>query len=376
MTGAAPTPIAVNLLWCVPGRVGGSEEYLVRQLLGLTDVGREFAATLYCLDAFVDAHPDLVARVAVETAPIDGTNRARRVAVEHTWLARRTSAAALVHHGGGTVPARPTRPVVLTIHDLQWLTYPEYVAPVKRRYLQWTVPRSVHRADVVVVPTEYVRASVIDAFDADPKAVVVVPHGVEADLGARVASDGELRRRYALGDRPYVVHPAITHPHKGHRFLLDLLATRWRNDDVSLVLLGGAGAADAAVASAVTELGLEDRVVRPGRVPAADRDGLIIGAEALVFPSEYEGFGAPVIEAMTLGTPVIASDRAALPEVVGDAGLVLPLDLDAWSGALDTVRDNGPQLVAAGHERVESYTAARSGAALADAYRFALKAAR
>ncbi len=380
MTDGAPSAssiaVGVNLLWCVPGRVGGSEEYLVRQLLGLTEGDSGFAPTLYCLDSFVDAHPDLVARVAVETASIDGTNRARRVAAEHTWLARRTGDVALVHHGGGTVPARPVQPVLLTIHDLQWLTYPDYVAPVKRRYLRWAVPRSVGRAAAVAVPTEYVRTSVIDAFGADPDRVVVVPHGVEADLGTHVADDAELRARYALGERPYVVYPAITHPHKGHRFLLDVLATRWRDDDVTMVLLGGRGAGDEAVASAVTDLGLDDRVVRPGRVPAADRDGLLIGAEALVFPSEYEGFGAPVIEAMTLGTPVIASDRAALPEVVGDAGLVLPLDLDAWSGALATVRAERSRLVAAGHARAQAYTAARSGTALAAAYRRALDVAR
>ena len=70
---------------------------------------------------------------------------------------------------------------------------------------------------------------------------------------------------------------------------------------------------------------------------AADRDGLLAAAEALVFPSEYEGFGAPVLEAMALGTPVICSDRTALPEVAGDAALVLPLELDAWKGALDEV---------------------------------------
>ena len=77
--------------------------------------------------------------------------------------------------------------------------------------------------------------------------------------------------------------------------------------------------------------------MRPGRVSDADRDGLIAGAEALVFPSEYEGFGAPVLEAMALGTPVVCSDRAALPEVAGDAALVRPLDPDAWEGALDEV---------------------------------------
>ena len=94
--------------------------------------------------------------------------------------------------------------------------------------------------------------------------------------------------------------------------------------------------------------------------------------EALVFPSEYEGFGAPVIEAMTLGTPVLASDRAALAEVVGDAGLVRPLVVDAWIDALDTVRTRRADLVAAGNVRAAAFTTAASGDALADAYRLAL----
>ena len=78
-------------------------------------------------------------------------------------------------------------------------------------------------------------------------------------------------------------------------------------------------------------------MIRPGRVTDADRDGFIAAAEALVFPSEYEGFGAPVLEAMSLGTPVVCSDRAALPEVAGDAALVRPLTVEAWATALDEV---------------------------------------
>ena len=88
-----------------------------------------------------------------------------------------------------------------------------------------------------------------------------------------------------------------------------------------LVLLGGRGGADAERRRGrSSRVGVGDRVVRPGRVSAADRDGLIALAEALVFPSEYEGFGAPVLEAMALGTPSSCSDQAALPEVAGDAG--------------------------------------------------------
>ena len=100
-----------------------------------------------------------------------------------------------------------------------------------------------------------------------------------------------------------------------------------------------------------------------------DRNGLIRMAHALVFPSEYEGFGAPVIEAMQIGIPVVTSDRACLPEVVGDAGLVLSLQEDLWAGVPDMVRHRRTELVQRGIERVGRFTIDASGAALADAYR-------
>ena len=113
----------------------------------------------------------------------------------------------------------------------------------------------------------------------------------------------------------------------------------------------------------IERLELGPRVVRPGRVPDAHRDGLIALADALVFPSEYEGFGAPVVEAMALGTPVIGSDQAALAEVIGDAGIVLPREPEAWADALDVLTRRGIELRAAGRRRAASFTAERSGAA-------------
>ena len=108
----------------------------------------------------------------------------------------------------------------------------------------------------------------------------------------------------------------------------------------------------------------------------ADRDGLVAHATALVFPSEYEGFGAPVVEAMALGTPVVCSDQPALADVVGDAGLVLPLDLEAWADALEVVTDRSDELRAAGLGRAEEFTTERSGEALAAAYELALQVGR
>jgi glycosyltransferase involved in cell wall biosynthesis len=214
----------------------------------------------------------------------------------------------------------------------------------------------------------------LDAYRIAPERVVVVPHGV--DVPTEITDEATVRERYGLDDRPFVIYPALTHPHKNHRFLLDLLAGPWRDPELALVLLGGRGLAEDDVAGEIAALDVGKRVIRPGRVPAADRDGLLAAAEALVFPSEYEGFGAPVIEAMALGTPVICSDRAALPEVAGDAGLVRPLQLDAWAGALDEVRRRHDELVATGRERATNYTAAASGAALAAAYRLTASTGR
>ncbi len=367
------TQLAVNLLWCVPGDVGGSEDYLVRQLIGLAGRPRPFVPTLYCLPAFVGAHPELAEHFPMVAAGISGARRPHRVLAENTWLARRTRKADVVHHGGGTVPTVHPGSIVLTIHDLQYLTHPEYLTPVKRRYLSSAIPRSIRQAAVITVPTQYVRSTVIGRFDVDPLRVRVVPHGVEPELGTDAADPSELRHRYGLGSGPILVFPAITHPHKGHRFLLEVMTAHWTDPDLRLVLLGGEGMAEAEVRATIDGLGLADRVVRAGRVPASDRDGLIAMADALVFPSEYEGFGAPVVEAMALGTPVICSDQAALAEVVGDAGLVLPRTPDAWADALGDVESRRDELIAAGHRRALSYTSDASGAALADAYRAALE---
>lgn len=357
--------VAVNLLWCRPGRVGGSEEYLARQLDGLARVAPEIELSLFTGRDWPSAHPQLADRVAA-TCNWAGSRPARLVA-EAMWLRHRSRAADLVHHGGGTVPPAARRPHVVTVHDLQYRSFPHYFSPLRRRYLDTMLPRSVRHAAVVTVPSEYVASTVVEAFGVAADRVVVVPHGIEPPT-APLPDAADLRRRYALGARRLVVFPAITHRHKGHRFLLDVAATRWP-DDVAIVLLGGAGAADDDVAAAIDELHLGARVIRPGRVPSADRDGLIAIAEALVFPSEYEGFGAPVIEAMTVGTPVISSDRAALPEVVGDGGLVLPLERDAWGGALDTIAADRPHWIAAARRRAAAFTIEQSGAALATAYR-------
>ncbi|MFM8643760.1 MAG: glycosyltransferase, partial [Actinomycetota bacterium] len=117
----------------------------------------------------------------------------------------------------------------------------------------------------------------------------------------------------------------------------------------------------------------DNQVRLVGRLNDADRDGLLAMSAALVFPSSYEGFGAPIIEAMALGTPVIASDQTALPEVVGSAGQVVHLDVDAWATAVDDAVRRRAEWVGRGRERANEFRLIDSGRDLDAAYRHILQ---
>lgn len=366
--------IAVNMLWCVPG-VGGSEEYLLRQLRGTTENTHDFTIEVFVPKGFTQRRPGMARDLRFIEAPSTCQRRVVRIVLEHTWLAWRTRSHALVHHGGGTVPKVGKRSTVVTLHDVQWTTYPEYVAPVKLRYLRRVVPSSLKRARRIAVPSHFVASTLVDNFALDQRKISVVRHGVEADVLVDKTAETELRQRWSLENARVLVYPAITHPHKNHLFLLQLMSdgvAPWNDESLKIVFAGSPGSCEEQVRQFISSHNLDGRVVMPGRISSRDRNGILAMAEAMVFPSQYEGFGAPLIEAMHLGAPIIASDCASIPEVVGDAGVIAPLDTASWARALHRVRDEHDELIQRGHERAQQFTTATSGAEILQVYRDAL----
>jgi alpha-1,3-rhamnosyl/mannosyltransferase len=374
--------VGVNLLWLVPGAVGGSEEYTIRCLVALAEcLTPTVEVRLFALDRLAEAHPGLLDAFETVLLPMSGQRRAVRVAAESSWLATqsRRHRLDLLHHAGGVVPLVHTVPAVLTIHDLQPLVIPENFSRVKLAYLRAMLPRSARAARLVITPGEHSARSVIDLLGVPPDRVMTVSSGIEVqpDRHPDPAEVERVRRAYGVPG-PYFVYPARTYPHKNHLMLLrafaDLLAT---HPDTSLVFTGGPGLAEASTVTEIARLGLTDRVKRLGRVPRADVDALIDGATALTFPSVFEGFGIPPLEAMAQGCPVIAANATALPDVVGGAGIVLdpyrPVD---WTRSMIELLDQPArraELRAAGLVRAAHFDWRRSGNALEQAYRRALE---
>jgi glycosyltransferase involved in cell wall biosynthesis len=371
--------VGVNLLWLVPGVVGGSEEYTVRLLAAVARrPPGDLRLRLYARRELAAAHPGVLDGFETVTAPRTLGAKPARVAVEHTWLARVSRGDDLVHHAGGVVPVVRSTPTVLTVHDLQPFDLPDHFSPVKRRWLHLMVPRSVRAARLVLAPSRFTAARLVDRLRAEASRVRVVPHGhdrVEPGPPPPDVAD-RLARRYGR----FILYPAIAYPHKRHLDLLDAFARlAAERPELSVVFTGGPAQESASIEDWCRSCGLGPRVHRLGRVPAGELDHLLRAAVAVAVPSEYEGFGNPALEAMARGTPVVVADAGSLPEVVADAAAIVPArDPAALAVALAGVLDDparAADLAARGPRRAAHFDDGSAADALVDSYRVALDAA-
>jgi glycosyltransferase involved in cell wall biosynthesis/SAM-dependent methyltransferase len=254
----------------------------------------------------------------------------------------------------------PDVPVVSVIYDLQYAAYPQFFSPDDEAGRERTFLTAARTAQRLVCISEFTRQTVLAQGKVPPGRTATVHISLPTRL-SRAAPEAvaAVRSRMGLGQARYFLYPANYWPHKNHRMLLTalgMLAAARPGDDLRLVLTGADTGLREELGQAVTRLGLGGRVVFAGYVPDAELSALLTGATALVFPSLYEGFGMPLVEAMAVGTPIVCSDVTSLPEVGGEAALYFdPKRPDTIVAALTRLLDEpglAETLVARGKERL------------------------
>jgi len=231
---------------------------------------------------------------------------------------------------------------ILTVHDLSFLVHPECAEPSLARYLSRAVPRSLERADVVLADSESTKRDLTSLLGTPEEKVRVVYGGVNPSF-RRVtdkAALDDVRRRYDIIEGPFIFGLGTTEPRKNLGRLISAYAllVRESTPDAKLLLAGGKGWLYQDLFDQIEKLKLTQDVRFLGYIPDADLPALLTLADVFAFPSLYEGFGLPPLEAMACGTPVVASDTSSLPEVLGEAAVtVSPTDDVALAQAIDRV---------------------------------------
>ncbi|MCU1462338.1 MAG: hypothetical protein JWO37_2413 [Acidimicrobiales bacterium] len=281
----------------------------------------------------------------------------------------------VVHGTNFVVPPTRNAAAVVTIHDLTPVRYPELCRRDTLAYPD-LVRRALRRGAWVHTPSRAVADEVVELLGADPERVVAIPSGVP--MASELAA-GDVALMRAPAGPPYLCTVGTVEPRKDHVSLVRAFdAVAGDHPDLRLVIAGPDGWGAEQLAAAVARSPYRDRIERRGWVPEDERTALVRGAVAFVFPSVYEGFGYPPLEAMAEGVPVVATSAGALPEVLGDAALlVAPGYPDALAGAITRLLDDGglrERLIEAGRMRVARYSWTAFSRGLADLYRRAAAA--
>jgi glycosyltransferase involved in cell wall biosynthesis len=344
--------IGVNALYLIPGGVGGTEIYLRELLAALasTETTNE-----YYVFTNLETGQDLTPRQANfhwKPQAVHAAFRPARILWEQTVLPLEVWRYSLdvLFNPGFTAPLLTRCPLVTTFHDLQHKRFPEYFRWFDLPFWKFLLWAAAHRSRRLIAVSEATRSDLLHFYRINGERVTVIPHGANPAFFTLNRSHTE----------DYLLCVSTLHPHKNIERLVRAYARKPRAQ--KLILAGLRGFQTSAIEALIAELGVADRVTIPGWLPREGLMRLYEKAHAFVYPSTFEGFGMPVLEAMASGIPVACSDIPALREVAGDDGAVLffdPLNENAIVAALDRIATDAElrrKLAAAGPERARPFT--------------------
>ena len=295
------------------------------------------------------------------------------VPVPYAWFFGKND---LTHFFNYIVPPFTGGKTVVTVHDMVYKAFPETVRGRTKHMLDMGLVPSMKRADRIVTDSEFSRSEIVKYYPEFAEKIRVVPCGVDSTRFHHVADTRQVdavRAKYGIGER-YFLYLGTLEPRKNLVRLINAYAEYAKNCDTpaQLVLAGGKGWLYDEIFSRVQEMRLENHVIFTQYIAEADLCALMSGALAFTFPSLYEGFGMPPLEAMACGTPVLVSDAASLPEVTGESAVIVKAEDEAsiTAGLCRLHEDSAlrERLSREGFERARDFTWERSAALLYQVY--------
>ncbi len=352
-------------------RIGIDVTALPTQLFGAGNYIVNLTRTLIRVDPthdyFVFSKPQQVELFAgrgyAQVVQVSLPTRIHRIAWEQTgfpWLIRKYQLD-VVHSPHYTLPVFAPCAKVVTFHDMTFFLHPEVHLLYKEIFFRGIIPLSARRADALIAISQNTRTDIMRILPVNPKKLFTIPIGIEPIFcPATPAKQSEILRKYDL-PADFILYVGNLEPRKNLPRLLRAFATLVRRGlPHSLVLVGSRGWMDEEIFATLRELNLGHRVYLPGYIPQADLPIFYSAASVFVYASRYEGFGLPVLEAMACGAPVITSNVASMPEIAGDAGILINPDreeelTDAIARVL-TDADLAARLSRAGLERARGFS--------------------
>ncbi len=269
----------------------------------------------------------------------------------------------LFHSPNFILPPVKQAKTLLTVHDLSFIRHPQGAVDSLRRWLEKVVPRSLARADHILADSASTRQDLIELFNLDPETITVVGAGVEERFQPVTAPDqlAAVRQRYRLPpDVPFILSLGTLEPRKNFTGLIKAYNESPVHQSHHLVIAGGKGWLYDEIFAAATASPVRERIHFTGFVADADLPALYSLADIFAYPSHYEGFGIPVIEAMACGTPVVCANNSSLPEVAGQAALqITATDTAALAAALHQLASDASlrqKVIAAGFAQARLFS--------------------
>lgn len=325
--------VGINLLALVPSLNGGVEVYARNLLQGLKEDHSDNEYYLFTNRASEDRFEIRDPRFHTISVGVRGDRRPPRVLWEQAYLpfAARKIKLDVLHSPSYTWPVLSDVPGVVTIHDMLYAAYPMYVAQPKLAFWRILVPWSAGKCRRIITVSENSKRDILRYLRVPTEKVVVTPEALDRRFQNVMADSHRIRSlkaKYGL-ERPYILNVGGCAAHKNAAVLIRALArvrSMAETEHLSLVIAGRDNGAREYLRSLAESLGLRSAVIFTGYVSEEDLPDLYCGATLYASPSYFEGFGLTILEAMASGTPVMVSDRGSLPEVVGEAALVVDPD--------------------------------------------------